>query len=78
MMVVPIRPGETFAAENPQVVFEGQYAPPLTSRNYHVSPDAQHFLMLKPTISDSERNAPSQLVAVQHWFTELNEQLHRK
>jgi serine/threonine-protein kinase len=71
LMAVPIQPGSTFAAGNPQVVFEGQYGPPLqrNGRTYDVSPDGQRFLMIKEGAA-GETSVP-QLVVVLNWFEEL-------
>ncbi len=70
VMAVPIQPGRTFAAGNPQQVLEGPY---LTRgfRTYDVSPDGQRFLMIKDTAA---AEGPT-LVVVQNWFEELRQRV---
>jgi hypothetical protein len=43
------------------------------SPNYDVSPDGQHFLMLKPTVSPQA--APTEINVVLNWFKELKEKV---
>jgi len=70
MMAVDIATRPGFAAGKPRVLFEGEYVPtPLTFPNYDVSPDGQHFLMLKP--AEAAEGAPSQINVVLNWFEEL-------
>ena len=72
MMAVPVQPGPTFAAGNPQVVFDGRYVvTALLSRTYDVSPDGQRFLMIKDARPTGEGPPPSQLIVVLHWIEEL-------
>jgi serine/threonine-protein kinase len=70
VMAVSIQRGPTFAAGNPQVLFEGRYAAPQVGRVYDVSPDGRRFLMLKESESGAEAQPP-QLVVVLNWFEEL-------
>lgn len=69
-MAVPIEPGSTFAAGRPQLMFEGQYAMPLLSRTYDMSPDGRRFLMIAQD-KRTDKASPLQLVVVQNWLGEL-------
>ena len=68
MMAVPIETEPTFAAGNPEVVFEGEYATPLGGRTYDVSLDGEQFLMMKEA---TDRSEPTRIIVVLNWFTEL-------
>jgi eukaryotic-like serine/threonine-protein kinase len=70
MMAVPIQPGPTFVAGNPQVVFERRYFT-AGGRSYDVSPDGQRFLMIKDASATSDTSTPPQLIVVQNWLEEL-------
>ncbi|HEV2247463.1 MAG TPA: protein kinase [Terriglobia bacterium] len=70
MMAVDISTQTGFAASTPRMLFEGRYEqPPVPLHNYDVSPDGQHFLMLKPV--EQEQAAPTQINVVLNWFEEL-------
>jgi serine/threonine-protein kinase len=72
VMVVDIETESGFSAGNPRTLFEGPYL--LTSASfpfYDVSPDGEHFLMLKPV--ESETSAPTQIHVVLNWFEELKQ-----
>jgi len=70
MMAVDISTQPGFAASTPRMLFEGRYEqPPVPVHNFDVSPDGQHFLMLKPV--DQEQAAPTQINVVLNWFEEL-------
>jgi Tol biopolymer transport system component len=70
MMAVDISTQAGFAASTPRMLFEGRYEhPPVRLHNFDVSPDGQHFLMLKPV--DQEQAAPTQINVVLNWFEEL-------
>ena len=69
VMAVSIDTEPSFAAGNPEVVFEGQYFGEQGGRAYDVSPDGERFLMIKPVESMS---ITSQIIIVQNWFEELN------
>jgi serine/threonine-protein kinase len=72
VMSVPIQRGESFAAGNPQVVFEGPYLAPNSGRTYDVSPDGERFLMLKEAASAAKTSgAPPSMIVVQGWFEEV-------
>jgi serine/threonine-protein kinase len=70
MMAVPIQSGPTFAAGNPQVVFEGRYFTG-GGRSYDVSPDGRRFLMIKDASATSDTSTPPQLIIVQNWQSGL-------
>ena len=63
MMVVGVEIGSTFQADNPRVLFEGRYDA-TQHGNYDISPDGQHFVMIK-------RGEPAQFNVVLNWFEEL-------
>jgi Tol biopolymer transport system component len=70
MMVVDISTQTGFAASTPRMLFEGPYEqPPVPLHNFDVSPDGQHFLMLKAV--EQEQTAPTQIIVVLNWFEEL-------
>jgi len=70
MMAVDISTQPGFAASTPRMLFEGQYEqPPVPVHNFDVSPDGQHFLMLKPV--GEEQTAPTQINVILNWFEEL-------
>jgi Tol biopolymer transport system component/predicted Ser/Thr protein kinase len=74
MMAVDITTQPSFAAGKPRMLFEGQYEKtPSTFPNYDVSPDGQHFLMLKPV--ELERAAPTQINVVLNWFEGLKQKV---
>ncbi|MEE8625732.1 MAG: hypothetical protein V3T19_10365, partial [Acidiferrobacterales bacterium] len=58
----------SFAAGNPEVVFEGQYFGAGGGRSYDVSPDGERFLMVKLL---EGAPAMSQIIVVQNWLEEL-------
>ena len=77
IMAVPIEPGPTFSAGNPQMIIDGPYAGSLSSgaaalsgRTYDVSRDGQRFLMIKGGAT-TEAAARTQFIVVQNWLEEL-------
>jgi serine/threonine-protein kinase len=74
MLRVPVASGATWNAGTPMKLFEGRYFTAAGSssagRTYDVSPDGQHFLMIKGPATDSSA-APPALIVVQHWNEEL-------
>jgi eukaryotic-like serine/threonine-protein kinase len=79
MMAVDVLTASGFSAGRPQELWKGEYShgmssscgqPGLTSSNYDVSPDGQHFLMIKD--DDRDTAASSEVVLVQAWADELN------
>jgi len=74
MMAVDIATQPGFSVGKPRVLFEGRYEPtPATFPNYDVSPDGQHFLMLKP--AEASEAAPTQINVVLNWFEELKQRV---
>ena len=68
MMAVAVRPGATFAAEQPKMLFStASYVPVAPVQSFDVSPDDKRFVFLRET-SPNERN---ELIVVQHWTEEL-------
>ena len=75
MMAVSVVFGESFSAENPRLLFEGRFVP--TRRGdagYDVSPDGQHFLMVKRV----QESIPTQLNVILNWFEELKRRVPAK
>jgi serine/threonine-protein kinase len=77
IFAVPIQPGPTFSAGNPQIVVDKPYggtqassAVTLSGRTYDVSADGRRFLMIKGSVS-ADTAAPAQIFVVQHWGEEL-------
>jgi eukaryotic-like serine/threonine-protein kinase len=69
MMAVDITTQRGFSIGQPRMLFQGSYVSTLgTLPFYDVSPDGQHFLMLKPT---GQNTSLTQIVVVQNWFEEL-------
>jgi Tol biopolymer transport system component len=74
MMAVDIITQSGFTAGKPHMLFEGPFLlSPGTLPNYDVSPDGQHFLMLKPT--EPAQAAPTQINVVLNWFEELKQKV---
>jgi serine/threonine-protein kinase len=71
MMVVPVQSGATFAAGNPQLVFEGRYVASQPGRTYDVSADGQRFLMIKERGAVGQTSTAREIVVVQNWTEEL-------
>jgi eukaryotic-like serine/threonine-protein kinase len=70
IMAVEITEHPNLAAGKPRVLFEGHYVlPPGTTPNYDVSPDGQHFIMIKA--NEAVEEAPAQINVVLNWFEEL-------
>ncbi len=72
LLRVPVEAsGATLNAGTPMKLFEGRYYTGVgTGRAYDVSPDGQHFLMIKAIGADATA-APPSLIVVQHWTEEL-------
>jgi serine/threonine protein kinase len=73
MMAVDITTEHGFSAGKPHMLFEGPYLQEGTLPNYDVSPDGQHFLMLKST--EPAQAAPTQINGVLNWFEELKQRV---
>jgi eukaryotic-like serine/threonine-protein kinase len=69
MMAVPITTTPTFSAGAPRVLFEGPFRTDGPFRGYDVTPDGQHFLMVREIAQPPARL--SQIVLVQNWTEEL-------
>ena len=78
MMAVPVSTTPSFSAGRPQELWKGHYSPGmssscggpgLTSSNYDVTPDGQHFLMIKDDDQDSVTS--DRVIVVQAWDDEL-------
>jgi len=70
MIAVDIVAQPNFVAGKPRLLFEGKHElSPGTFAYYDVSPDGQHFLMLKA--SEAGEAAPTQINIVLNWFEEL-------
>jgi hypothetical protein len=66
MMAAGTTTQPTFSADNPKMLFEGQYVPSLqTMPNYDVSRDGQRFLMVK---ASEQTEAATQINVVLNWF----------
>ena len=68
MMAVDIQTQPTFSTGKPRLLFEISPSLLAFSRMFDVTPDGQHFLMVK--LSEQELPA-TQLIVVQNWFEEL-------
>ena len=69
MMAVEVTTQGTFSAGKPKMLFEGPYVPtPRSFQDYDVSPDGQHFLMLKP---DEMQLSQFELRVVLNWAQEV-------
>jgi serine/threonine protein kinase/Tol biopolymer transport system component len=70
MLALDVTTQPTFSAGKAKLLFEGQYQPSATpsTRNYDVSADGQHFLMVK---ADEQEQSTSRINVVLNWFEEL-------
>jgi len=74
MMVVDVQTQSTFSAGKPRLLFEASYyTGGQTGAEYSVTPDGQHFLMMKA--KDAQAAALSQINVVQNWFEELKQKV---
>ncbi len=67
LFAVPVKTSPQFTAEKPVQLFEGPYAWVLYRPGYDVTPDGQHFIMVKIP----EGSAPRQINVIVNWFDEL-------
>lgn len=61
MMAVDITTGAAFGAANPKMLFEAEYEPMTTvfaGQNYDVTPDGQHFIMVRGKETTAASNNP--------------------
>ena len=69
MMAAGTTTQPTFSADNPKMLFGGQYVPTVqTMPNYDVSRDGQRFPMVK---ASEQTEAATQINVVLNWFEEL-------
>jgi serine/threonine protein kinase len=70
MMAVAIETKPTFVPAKPRLLFEGHYQTGNYTflQDYDVSPDGQHFLMVK---AGEQATLAAQINVVQNWFEEL-------
>ena len=78
LMVVTIADEASPDPGRPRVVAEGPYfSPPFDSgianRTYDITPDGQHFLMVKPVGSNEQLVSQTELHVVFNWFEELKQ-----
>lgn len=77
MMVVKIETEPVFAAGNPEELFRGDYFVTHSISPYDISPDGQHFLMIKEAPEPSEAAEPveippiTELIVVNNWDAAL-------
>ena len=62
MLAVNVETEPAFTAGKPRLLFEGRYA-----GEYDVSPDGQHFVMIRTEYASS----PTEIRVVLNWFDEL-------
>jgi serine/threonine-protein kinase len=67
VMAVDVATEPSFSAGSPHALFEGKYAMSSESQSYAVTPDGQHFFLLKPSNLEPIR----QIQVVLNWFEEL-------
>jgi hypothetical protein len=76
MMVVSVTTTPEFRASAPKQLWEGNYSdgsgascgmPGVSSSNYDVTPDGQHFLMVR----DDNQGFSKRIVVVLNWVEEL-------
>jgi serine/threonine-protein kinase len=69
MMAVDFAAGEAFKIGVPHALFEGKWSTSIPSRSYDVTPDGQHFIMLRQ--EDPPYQRVTRLNVVVNWFDEL-------
>ncbi|MGH7516132.1 MAG: protein kinase domain-containing protein [Gemmatimonadales bacterium] len=68
MVSTPVRPGPTFSAGEPRVLFPaGSYGLNGTFQMYDVTPDDRRFIMVRGVAAGAE----TELILTQNWFEEL-------
>jgi serine/threonine-protein kinase len=74
LMSVAVKPGATFAFDQPRPLFAtAAYAPGNSTPPFDVSPDDKRFVFLRET-TPSER---TELIVVQHWTEELKQRVRK-
>ena len=72
MMVVSVQTETTFAAGNPEVLFEGNYFAAIAGRTFDIAPDGERFLMItQQGGTTDDTSTPTQIVVVENWLDEL-------
>ncbi|MBI3470973.1 MAG: serine/threonine-protein kinase [Candidatus Solibacter usitatus] len=73
VMAVDVVTQPSFGAGSPHLLFERKYQPAtgLLAATYAVTPDGQHFILLKPAIGEPVR----QIQVVLHWFEDLKHRI---
>ena len=76
VMAVTIETEPTFAAGNPEVLFEAPYYV-ISDRPYDISPDGKRFLMIRDETQSQESDQVvetppiTELIVVENWFEEI-------
>jgi eukaryotic-like serine/threonine-protein kinase len=70
-MAVRVHTSPLFSAEQPQVMFEGNYIN-VMGIEYDVAPDGKHLIMIQ---ANEPKSAPTELNVVTDWFNELRRQV---
>ena len=74
IMVVEVETAPVFSAGSPRVLLEGDYVYLGAEHpSYAVSPDGEHFLMLKEGDLSGQAQEPPKVIIAQNWLEELNE-----
>ncbi len=74
IMVVEVDTAPVFSAGSSRVLLEGDYVYLGGSHpSYAVSPDGEHFLILKAGDLSGQAQEPPKFIIVQNWLEELNE-----
>ncbi len=72
LMAVPITPGSTFLAGTPVALFPlAGYREARNRQQYDVSPDGQHFIMIRELSSD----VPASVIYAENWLGDLEARL---
>ena len=71
MMVVPVQTETTFAAGNPELLFEGNYFGASSGRSFDIAPDGERFLMITQGGTTDDTSTQTRIVVVENWLDEL-------
>ena len=71
VMAVPVQTETTFAPDNPEVLFEGNYFSGGSGRNYDIAPNGERFLMITQSGTTDDASTPTRIVVVENWLDEL-------
>jgi hypothetical protein len=75
-MAVTVGTNPGFTAGKPTMLFSGNYARTTPNRNFDVSPDGQHFVMVKPVMEPQLPITTMNLVV--NWTEELKARVPTK